>query len=100
MLVSMLMIISATSVLRAAPPPNPTKVGVFNSQGAPSSIEDGLREGLKELGYVEGKNIRIEWRRAASSEKEMPRQAADLARLDLDLIISMGTPATRAALDA
>jgi putative ABC transport system substrate-binding protein len=100
MLCCMLMITSPTSVLRAAPPPNPTKVGVLNSQGAPSSIEDGLREGLKELGYVEGKNILIEWRRAASSEKEMPRQAADLARLDLDLIISMGTPATRAALDA
>jgi putative ABC transport system substrate-binding protein len=49
---------------------------------------------------VEGKNTLIEWRRSAVTQEQIRSQAANLAQLDLDLIISMDTPATRAALDA
>jgi putative ABC transport system substrate-binding protein len=62
------------------------------------SAEEGLREGLSELGYVEGKNLTIEWRRYAQSSDAMRSAAADLVRSRVDLIVAIGTQAGRAAL--
>lgn len=59
-----------------------------------------MRDALRELGYVEGKNIFIELRRSAGSETEMRSLALDLARSKVDLIVTRGSPATRAALEA
>jgi len=98
-LFSLLLGASAISTAAAAPGCL-ARIGVLNPQGAPASIENGFREALKELGYVEGRNILIEWRRTASTQEEMRKQAADLVQLNLDMVVSMGTPATRAALDA
>ena len=49
----------------AGQPPTVARIGVLNPQTASASLEDALRQGLSQLGYVEGKNIVIEWRRAA-----------------------------------
>ena len=64
-----------------------------------TSMEDGLREGLRELGYVEGKSIVIEWRRSAGTREELQLLAADLIRSKVDLIVTAGTAAARAALE-
>jgi putative ABC transport system substrate-binding protein len=51
---------------------------------------------LRELGYVEGKNLTVEWRFADGNNDRLPDLAAELVRLNPDLIIASGTPAARA----
>jgi putative ABC transport system substrate-binding protein len=58
---------------------------------------DALRKGLRELGYVEGRNLVIEYRSADGRAERFPDLAAELVRLQVDLILARGTPATSAA---
>ena len=55
-----------------------------------------FRRGLRDLGYVEGQNLAIEFRWAHGRVDRLPELAAELARLDVDLIVVAGTTATRA----
>jgi putative tryptophan/tyrosine transport system substrate-binding protein len=55
------------------------------------------QQGLRELGYVEGQNIIFEPRWAEGQHERLPALAADLVRLNVDVIVSAGTPASRAA---
>jgi putative ABC transport system substrate-binding protein len=62
---------------------------------------EALRQGLRQLGYVEGKNIIIELRYAENKFERFPELAADLARLKVDVIVTAGgTPAAQAAKNA
>src|SRR5438093_9715344 len=61
---------------------------------------EAFRQGLRELGYVEGKTIVIEWRYAEGKLDRLPALAAELARLKVDIIVTGGPPATRAAKEA
>jgi putative ABC transport system substrate-binding protein len=61
---------------------------------------EAFREGLRERGYVEGKNVTIEYRWAESDYSRLPALAAELVRLNVDLILTHGTPGTRAAKEA
>ena len=56
-----------------------------------------LREGLRDLGYTEGKNIVFELRRSEGRSERWPALAAELVRLTVDVIVTQGTPATLAA---
>jgi len=56
-----------------------------------------FRQGLRELGYVEGKNILIEWRFGEGRVDRVPALAADLMRLKVDVIVTAGPEITRAA---
>src|SRR5215469_3210114 len=56
-----------------------------------------LLNGLRELGYVEGQNLRIEYRSADGQGERFPELAAELVRNRVDLIVTRGTPAARAA---
>ncbi len=58
---------------------------------------EALRAGLRDLGYVEGKNIVIEFRWAEGKYDRLPGLAAELVRLKLDVLVTQGTPAARAA---
>jgi putative tryptophan/tyrosine transport system substrate-binding protein len=58
---------------------------------------DAFREGLHDLGYVEGKNIAIEYRYAEGREDRFPDLAAQLVRLGVVVMVTTGTPATHAA---
>ena len=58
---------------------------------------DALRKGLRDLGYVEGRNLIIEYRSADGRAERFPDLASELVRLKVDLIVTRGTPATRAA---
>jgi ABC-type uncharacterized transport system substrate-binding protein len=57
---------------------------------------DAFRDGLRELGYVEGKNIVIEWRYGQEKPDRVSELAAELARLKVDVIVSGGNSATQA----
>jgi len=56
-----------------------------------------LREALRDLGYVEGKNIVFELRQSNGRSERWPELAAELVRLRVDVIVTQGTPATLAA---
>jgi ABC-type uncharacterized transport system substrate-binding protein len=57
---------------------------------------DKLRKGLRDLGYAEGRNLVIEYRSADGRAERFPDLASELVRLKVDLIVTRGTPATRA----
>jgi len=62
---------------------------------------DAFRHQLRQLGYVEGQNLKIEYRWAADKDEQLPRLAADLVRLKVDVIVVEGhTPAIQAAKNA
>jgi len=61
---------------------------------------EALRTGLRELGYVEGKNIVIEYRWAEAKYDRLPELAAELVSLRVDVIVTGGTAATQAAMQA
>jgi putative ABC transport system substrate-binding protein len=61
---------------------------------------DAIRQGLRENGYVEGRNLVIEYRAADAKLERLPRLAAELVRLKVDIIVAASTPVARAAQDA
>ena len=60
-------------------------------------FSEAFRQSLEDLGYVEGKTVRIEWRFAAGKTELLPAMAQDLIRLKVDLIVTDATPSTIAA---
>ena len=54
-------------------------------------------QGMRKLGYVEGKNLVIEWRSAEGKAERLPELAAELVRLKVDVLATFGTPASLAA---
>jgi putative ABC transport system substrate-binding protein len=54
---------------------------------------DAFRHGLRELGYLEGRNLTIEYRSAEGRSERFPELATELVRLRVDLIVTRGTPA-------
>jgi len=89
----------------AADAQQPTKIPRIGyltgtSWGISSTRIDTLRQGLRELGYVEGKNFIIEYRSAEGKLDRFPALAAELVRLKVDIIVSAGLGPTRAAKDA
>jgi ABC-type uncharacterized transport system substrate-binding protein len=70
------------------------------SVSAGSARIEAFRPGLRELGYVEGKNIVIEWRGAEGRSDRLPPLAAELVRFKVDVIVTTGSSATRAAKEA
>jgi putative tryptophan/tyrosine transport system substrate-binding protein len=61
---------------------------------------DAFRQGLRELGYVEGRSIAIDFRWAEGKYERLPALAAELARLNVDVIVAMTVPAVKAAQEA
>jgi putative ABC transport system substrate-binding protein len=78
------------------------RVGILSPAGSPATkVFDGFRKGLRELGYVDGENITIEYRLAAGDFGRLPAMAADLVRMPVDVIITDGgDKVTQFALEA
>jgi putative tryptophan/tyrosine transport system substrate-binding protein len=70
------------------------------SLSAISARTGGFRQGLRDLGYLEGKNIVIEYRSPEGKFDQMPALAAELVRLKVDVIVTGGGAATRPAKEA
>jgi putative ABC transport system substrate-binding protein len=83
----------------------PTKIpriGYLNTASLSANADriEALRQGLRELGYVEGKNIVIEYRFGEGKLDRLPAMVAELVRLKVDVIVTGGPSATRAAKEA
>src|SRR5438552_13474342 len=64
------------------------RIGVLNSGSPPAPFVEAFKQGLRELGYVEGRNITIEYRWAEGRDERLPGLAADLVRLKVDVIVA------------
>ena len=58
---------------------------------------EAFRQGLRDLGYVEGRNVVIEYRDAEAKPERLPALAAELVRLKVDVIVAEATPGVAAA---
>jgi putative tryptophan/tyrosine transport system substrate-binding protein len=74
-------------------------IGLLNSSSPDPDGERirAFRRGLSETGYIEGRNVNIEYRWADGHNDRLPAMAADLVRRSVDVIVTGGTPATLAA---
>src|SRR5437870_4727076 len=86
---------------QAQPAGDVSRIG-FLFYGSPgrSPELDAFRQGLRELGHIEGQNITIEYRFASGQVGRLPELAAELVRLKPDVIVTPGTPASLAAKQA
>jgi putative ABC transport system substrate-binding protein len=84
---------------RGQPSPRPWRIGLLETTdaGANRANLDALRDGLRNLGYVEGRNLAIEYRSAGGEAGRFADMAAELVRLGVDVIVTRGTPAALAA---
>src|SRR5438093_1905482 len=75
-----------------------SRVGFLGNSSAAleANLVGPFREGLRELGYVEGRNIVIEYRWAEGKYERFPALIAELAALNVDVIVTAGTPAALA----
>lgn len=76
------------------------RIGVLNFTETTDAVKRGLLSGLREQGYIEGKNILIEWRAADGNADRATAHAQELVRLKVAVIVAMATPAVQAAREA
>src|SRR5256712_12389223 len=90
------------AVVRAQQTTKVTPIGYlsFPSLSANAARIEAFRQGLRELSYVEGKNIVIEWRSADGKPDRLPALAAELVRLKVAVIVTSGGAPTRRAKEA
>src|ERR1700704_5428374 len=80
------------SVTAGPPPGRLVMIGVIAPPSFPAV--EGLRIGLRELGYIEGQNLRLEYRWTEGSADEYSRLALELVQRNADVIVTYGTRAT------
>ena len=73
---------------------------LFYGSPGPSREIDAFRQGLRELGYIEGQSIAVEYRFASGQIERYPGLAAELVRLKVDVIVTPATPQALAAKQA
>jgi putative ABC transport system substrate-binding protein len=82
-------------------PAKVARIGILSPGADPArDIFEALRQGLRELGYVEGQNVTLEYRLAAGRVEPLPGLAAELVALPVDVIVTDGTSASHAAKNA
>jgi putative ABC transport system substrate-binding protein len=93
---------SFCALTEAQQPTKRTLIGYLSGTSSSATLArvEAFRQGLRELGYVEGKNIVIEYRYAEGKNDRLPALAADLVRLKVDVIVSNGPAPTRSAKQA
>ena len=88
--------------VEAQQPKKVPRIGFLSaaSSSAISARVEAFRQGLRELGYADGKNILIEWRFAEGKSDRLPSLAAELVRLKVDVIVAEAPTSTRSAKQA
>jgi ABC-type uncharacterized transport system substrate-binding protein len=96
LLLVVLTLVGLAAIAAAQSPPRPHRVGYLTPTGQ-TAREDAFRQELRRLGYVEGKNLIIEYRTAEGQFERLPALAAELVGLKVDVIVGVVTQASLAA---
>ena len=90
-------VLGGVAIGEAQQPTKVPRIGYLSGSGLSvlAARIEAFRQGLRDLGYVEGKNIIIEWRSAEEKFDRLPELAAELVRLKVDVIVSPGPGVTR-----
>jgi putative ABC transport system substrate-binding protein len=94
--------LAAPVSVAAGPPEKLYRIGMLERTPTATNTAnvEGFRQGLRELGYVEGKSFVLEYRSADGRDERFPALATELVQLKVDLILTRGTPAALAAKNA
>jgi len=87
------LILAPVYLARAQKPTSIPRMGVLFLGAPPNANLEAFIQGLRELGYIEGKNIVIDYRFAEGKAERLPELATELVRLKVDAIFTAGTPA-------
>jgi putative ABC transport system substrate-binding protein len=91
------LLLALSSVVQAQQATKVYRVGYISSGVAARSTEEILRQGLRELGYVEGRNLVMEWRYSKGNVDALPGFVTELTTLKVDVIVVSGTQFALAA---
>jgi putative tryptophan/tyrosine transport system substrate-binding protein len=94
------LLLLTVSIVDAQQPKKVPRIGYLSGRGDPSTpdpLADAFRQGLRDLGYIEGKNILVEYRYAEGKLDRIPSLVAELVQLKVDVLVSPTLPAIRAA---
>jgi putative ABC transport system substrate-binding protein len=95
------LLLASPVVAHAQPAGKVPRVGyLFYGSPGPSREIDAFRQGLRALGYIEGRNIAVEYRFASGQIARYPRLAAELVHMKVDVIVAPATPQALAAQQA
>ena len=76
------------------------RIGYLSLRARPGPLDEAFLAALRTLGYVEGRNLAIEYRWGADNEERLPALAAELVQADVEIIVTSATPAVSAAMQA
>ena len=93
-----LALVAIPALADAQPATKVYRIAVLGNENTPPW--EGLRQGLRDLGYVDGRNVRMEWRWSEGRTDRLPGLAFELVALRPDVIVASGTQAVRAAKEA
>ena len=91
-----ILIFSNTHLAEAQQPAKVRKVGVLRADSPPNLSAETFQQAMRDLGYVEGKNIFIEYRYAEGKVDRLPNLAEELVRLNVDVIWALGPAVSHA----
>jgi ABC-type uncharacterized transport system substrate-binding protein len=72
------------------------RIGVLSPEAPPPGLLEAFEEGLRELGYVQRKNMNFEVRNAGGDDQRLMELANELVRVEVDVILAVNTPAVQA----
>jgi ABC-type uncharacterized transport system substrate-binding protein len=101
-IVTLILSLLAAPLPGTAQPRSPVpRIGILTPAAEASTpLWEAFRHGLRDLGYVEGQNLLLEYRFAAGHNERLPALAAELVHLQVDLLVTNSGPGARAAKDA
>jgi ABC-type uncharacterized transport system substrate-binding protein len=94
------LVLASVHFADAQQPKRIPRIGYLTIAAPNGARIEAFRQGLRELGYVEGENIIIEWRSGEGKPERQRELAAELVRLKVDVIVTSGQQVTRAAKEA
>jgi len=96
---TVLVLVAAVAMAQAQQPKKIPRIGYLSPLSTSGSLAnlEAFRQGLRDSGYVEGKNIIIEYRWAEGKVDRLPELATELVNLGVDIIVTVGTPPVLAA---
>jgi putative ABC transport system substrate-binding protein len=92
--------LSVGVMANAQQPKKVPRIGYLSTGSRSSAVVEAFQQEVRDLGYIEGQNITIEYRSTEGMAERLPNLVAELVQLKVDIIVVGGSPATQAAKNA